>query len=102
MKLINSSYAKNDAKEVLLSLLNDKIRFLSQRIFSLQERFGIDTRHEEARLEELKKARKGLLQILNSLDTEDRLVIDCDIRLRFLDRPTTEKKVVTHIQSLSL
>lgn len=74
IKLIDSTYAVSDAQEVLIALLNDKIKFLNQQIFSITERFGSNTAHLKHRVEELAAEREKLLITLNKFKEGDYLV----------------------------
>lgn len=81
--LIKNTYSVEDARDVLFSLFMDKIKFLDQKIFSLQERFGSDTTHLENRVKELRKDLGNLLVTLKSFENEDHLVeIDCKVELK--------------------
>ena len=66
--LINSTYSAESAKEVLTSLINDKIRFLNIQILSAHERFGENATHLEARVQELEADRNRLIEILSAAE----------------------------------
>ena len=70
IKLIDSTYPAKHAKEVILTLLNDKIRFLSVQILSMEERFGEDTEHMRRRITELECEKRELIIALDSLNDE--------------------------------
>jgi hypothetical protein len=81
--LIDSTYPMEDAKEMLLSLLRDKIKFLNLHIFSLKERFGSDTSHYERRITELKAEKEKLVSLFESYENGDFDVeIDCQIDIK--------------------
>lgn len=81
--LIDSTYAPEQAREVLCSLLNDKIRFLNHQVLSTAERFGSDTSHLEKRLVEIKAQRDQLVNQLKNLSNEAYLLeIDCQINIK--------------------
>jgi hypothetical protein len=83
LKLIDSTYSVDEAKEVVQSLLNDKIKFLNQRIFSLQERFGSDTSAQEKRVRELKAELRQLIETLRPFENEDfQVEIDCLVKMK--------------------
>ena len=63
--LINGVFTPDEAKEVLLTLLNHKINFHRMRNFSAEERFGKPDAISTKRLEELYQSRT---QVLNLLD----------------------------------
>jgi hypothetical protein len=72
--LIDSTYSAYDAREVITSLINDKIRFLNVQILSLQERYGQNTEHLENRVRELEVNRREMIDLLTKATTEDALV----------------------------
>lgn len=72
--LIDSTYSAYDAREVITSLINDKIRFLNVQILSLQERYGQNTEHLENRVRELEANRREMIDLLTKATTEDALV----------------------------
>ena len=72
--LIDSTYSAYDAREVITSLINDKIRFLNIQILSLQERYGQNTEHLENRVRELEVNRREMIDLLTKATTEDALV----------------------------
>ncbi len=81
-KLIDNTYPLEDAKEILISLLCDKIRFINQKIFSIEERFGTDTKHLKARVQELKEEKTRLKQSFKNLKNDDcEIEICCDVQL---------------------
>lgn len=60
--LISGIFECEDARDILLSLINQKISFHKLRNFSMQERFGRNDVFSESKIEELTKAR---LEIIN-------------------------------------
>jgi hypothetical protein len=83
IKLIDNTYSKEEAKDLLLALLNDKIKFLQMKIFSLQERMGADTHHLEKRVDELKEEKTQLLSKIKELGEKEYAVdIDCHVYLK--------------------
>lgn len=66
--LINSTYSAEAAKEVLTSLINDKIRFLNIQILSVHERFGENATHLETRVKELEADRNRLIELLSAAE----------------------------------
>jgi hypothetical protein len=83
IKLIDSTYMAGEGKDLLLSLINDKIRFIKRKIFSTEERFGSDTAHLRKRVAELKQEKEQLLQVLGQLKSDDQMLeIDCHVHLK--------------------
>ncbi|MDP5172392.1 MAG: hypothetical protein NWR72_19260 [Bacteroidia bacterium] len=64
--LIDNTYSAEEARRVLLSLINDKIKFLDMQILSMQERFGSDTKHMEERVSELLRDRARINEVLQA------------------------------------
>ena len=83
LQLINSTYSANDAREVLFSLLNDKIKFLTYKIFSESERFGADTAHYEQRVQALRAEKDAICGALRKLeDSSCEVEIDCVVNIK--------------------
>lgn len=91
-KLIDSTYTAEDAREVMLSLVNDKIKFLNLKVFSLKEmNRNIDTSHQENRIRQLKKEFIKLHESLESaLEEGADIAIDCEVKFRVLDPVKTK------------
>ena len=80
--LINTTYSAEDAREVLASLINDKIRFLNTQILSLNERFGTNADHLQARVIQLQKDRTELVKLLSAYAENDmEIEISCDVKM---------------------
>ena len=62
--LISGVFEFEDAREVLLSLINQKISFHNLRNFSMQERFGINDGVSEFKIQELFKVRLAIMEYL--------------------------------------
>lgn len=91
LKLIDSTYNASDAREVVQSLLTDKIRFLNQKIFSLQERFGSNTDHQEKRVRELREELAQLRTLLEPYDdNEFEVEVKCVVNLKIRKTETVE------------
>ena len=83
IKLIDNTYSKNEAKDLLSALINDKIRFLKQKIFSIQERTGGDTSYHEKRIAELQHEKAQLVKKFKALENvEFNVEIDCHAYLK--------------------
>jgi hypothetical protein len=64
IKLIDGTYSGIEAAEILLSVIDDKIRFHEVKKFSFSIRFGIDSVESVKRLKELKEDRKKITTII--------------------------------------
>lgn len=81
LKLIDGTFSISDARALLLSLIDDKVRYHKHRIFSHEERFGTTDQHSEQRIIELQLARKELLDDLNKLSGDTVLEINSSISI---------------------
>ena len=87
LKLIDSTYTVNDAREVIISLLNDKIKFLKMVTLRHQEHYGSSTPHLERRMQELLEEKEKLAQLLKPKWSGSELVkINCDVNIH-LEEP---------------
>jgi hypothetical protein len=57
ISLISGVFESDDARDLLLSLVNQKIQYHQLKSFSLQERYGIADIYSESRIKELALAR---------------------------------------------
>ena len=90
--LVKSTYPAHDAKEVLLSLVDDKIKFLNCKIFSLQERFGSVPPYLSERAEELKRQKHQLIEDLGHCDENHLVKIDCQVTFSITEGATDEDR----------
>ncbi len=82
-KLVASTYPFQEAKEILLCLIDSKIAFLHRETLSVEERFGSDTTHLKSRLQALQAEREKLIEQFNNVENQDCLIeIDCPINLK--------------------
>ena len=82
LDLIKGSFSPSDAKEILIDIVNSKIRFHSMRTFSSQERFGKPDLVSEQKIEYLKEARQNIqIFISEAIAQEKNIVIDAVIEL---------------------
>ena len=90
IKLIDTTYSAKQAREVIMTLLNDKIRFLGVQILSVEELFGDNTEHLRQRIKELENEKLELVGQLDSLQDEDTsLEVDCRIDLKVVSEVAT-------------
>ncbi len=80
--LIDNTYSAEDAREVITSLINDKIRFLNIQILSIHERFGFDVTHLEKRVTQLEQDRKRLMSMLaDYANSAVEIDVICDVKM---------------------
>lgn len=82
-KLIEGKYSPQEAKEILIDLINNEINFLRLKNLSSEIRFGKPDSASWNRAEELDAARKELLQILqDAKNTQKCIAINSSIQIR--------------------
>jgi hypothetical protein len=64
IKFIDGIFNTEDASEILLAVLNDKINFHASLLLSNIERFGVDTSNSEKRIQELRAEKKRLVELI--------------------------------------
>jgi len=67
-QLISGIFAPSDAKQVLLDLVNSKIRYHEIQLHSEQERFGHEPDHSASRLSELKDLHESMKRFFASAE----------------------------------
>lgn len=64
IKLIEGTYDVQEAADILLSLIGDKIKFHQRKKLSIKERLGIDATESIERLKELNADRERILELI--------------------------------------
>jgi hypothetical protein len=78
IKLIDNTYSVAAAKDLLVSLLNEKIEYLNLQNFLMNEKYGHDNLNHKKQMEEFKKEKEQLLKTLKSIEGPDSEVeINC-------------------------
>lgn len=72
--MIKGSFTADEAREILLQMLNNKIKFHDLKTWSSRERFGKPDAFSEGRLKSLKESRKKLEQLLAESTGEERTI----------------------------
>ena len=87
LHLIRNTYEVDDAKEVITQLLSDKINFIRRQIFSLDERYGINSSYLENRLKELNQSKEDIVTFFNSINSEEfEVKIDCPVSIELVEK----------------
>lgn len=82
IELIKGTFTLDEAREVLLELLNSKINFHNMKNWSSRERFGKPDAYSEQRLEYLMESRKKVQTLLSkSFDEEKSVTINSIIEI---------------------
>lgn len=68
--LIEGNFTPADAAEVLLSLINDKIKFHTVQLLNLKDTNRIDYLNSESRIKELKVAKGRMTEIILDARTQ--------------------------------
>ncbi len=84
IKFIEGKFSPEEAKEVLVDLLNHKINFHSLKNFSSEERFGKPVEGSQKRIEELKESREKIIVLIKqAVDKNTNLRIESYINIAF-------------------
>ncbi len=75
IKLIEGKFSPQDAKEVLIKLIDVKIGFHNLKNFSYEERFGISDKESKMRVKELTEAREKIISVIKQSVIENKKVI---------------------------
>lgn len=85
-QLVKGVFNADDAREVLLHLLQQKMKFHCTRQFELDERFGIVDEYSKKRVQELKMSKKEVLELVQQAAIIGKnLHIRCDIQIEMVD-----------------
>lgn len=81
--LIKGSFTAEEAKDILITLLNSKINFHQMKNFGLMERFGKPEYGSQSRIDELKKNRDELQNLFREAEENNvTFSIDSIIQIR--------------------
>ncbi|HOZ51164.1 MAG TPA: hypothetical protein PLU17_04865 [Chitinophagaceae bacterium] len=83
-KLIDGVFNSKDAKEILLSIIDNKINFHSHRVFSKDIRFGTLDDFSANRIQELKQARAEIVDLIqDSEEKNTQMILHSNISIEF-------------------
>ncbi len=83
---IDGVFDQTEAAEILLSVINDKIRFHNVSILGSKERSDGDYSHSEHRLEQLNKAKDEIMRMFRTeCDQNSRIRIKSNISIEILE-----------------
>lgn len=83
IKLIDGDFSNAEARELLIKLIDYKINFHQAKIFSAQERNTKPGLHSLERIEDLKKSKETLLELLNNSNKDIELNVHSSINIKF-------------------
>ena len=79
-KLVAGVFTPSDAKEILISLIDEKIRFHNLKILKHQERYGVDDTSHVKRLNQLIKTKSQIQKLIETFEKKNKsLVINSSI-----------------------
>lgn len=82
-KLIDGEFTSHESLEILVSLINDKIKFHQSHVFSVNERVSGDCSRSEQRIKELKAEKEKIKNFISQIkDDEFNLQIDSSVELK--------------------
>lgn len=84
VKLIDGDFSHDKAKSILIELLDYKINIHSAEKFSNNIRFGKDLEHSQKRIKQLTDAKHKMTQWLDSMQTTDKIKINCNINIEII------------------
>lgn len=81
VELIRGSFSSDEAKDILMNLINSKINFHEVKSFSKMIRMGIPEEQSLQRIDELKASREKILEYLNSLSSSNEIILKSTIEI---------------------
>lgn len=82
INLIDNSYPMSDARDLMVSLLDQKIKYLNLQQFIMNERYGMDSLDHKNQIEKFTREKERLTQTLKSLEKPDcKVEINCSATL---------------------
>ena len=96
--LIDSTYEPKEAREVLLSLLRDKIEFLNRKVLRKVECEGMECEHSKQRVAELNVELEELRGLFSAIESENvTCELKSDIRLTIRNAEGVEVELETQL-----
>ncbi len=97
-KLISGEFSTNEAKEVLLNLIDSKMQFHTLKNFSSEERFGKKDLSSIKRLAELKELRAEILRLLINNEGGDFIYkISSTIKIEMIPKAMSKQPELTQV-----
>jgi hypothetical protein len=85
-KLIQGIFDNEHAKNLLLELVESKIRYHKKQMLSNQERFGFDKEHSEKRINELEHLQSDLVDLFGQASMRAKAArVESDLIISFID-----------------
>ncbi len=84
--LVKGEFGPDDAKKILMNLLNKKIEFHLAQDFSHQEKFGQSDARSANRIKELRQTQSTILQLIGEAESQGKsLRLTSDIHLEITE-----------------
>jgi len=97
-KLISGEFNTKEAREILLNLIDSKIKFHNLKSFSTEERFGSKDASSMKRLAELKELRAEILRLLINNEGGDFVYkISSTIKIEMIPKARSKQPVLTQV-----
>lgn len=90
LKLIDTKFTPEEAKEVLLTLINNKIQFHSTKNFSSEIRTGLSEENSRQRIDELEEAKKEIIALTEKAK-EMNILLDVESSIHISGNPIEKK-----------
>lgn len=85
IELIKGTFTPDEAREILLRLLNSKINFHNLKNWSSRERFGKPDAASEERLRHLEESRKKVEALVSeSINEEKTMIINSSVEINIV------------------
>jgi hypothetical protein len=84
--LLNGTFTSAEAKEILVRLLKDKIRFHGQKSFNHELQFGQPDPHAKERISKLSMTLGEVLNFLEQYTHENKFEIYADVKIKSLNK----------------
>ncbi|MCG9911359.1 MAG: hypothetical protein MH137_08655 [Flavobacteriales bacterium] len=97
VKLVAGTFSVEEAKEIVVRLLNDKINFHKLKNYSYYEQNGAPLKSSAQRIDTLVEERTKVFEYLSTLDENDQVVLDAHI---FMKKTTKQNEPASEPQSL--
>lgn len=79
--LVKNTYNKEDALEIILDLFDNKIKSLSTKSFSNEERFG-DDKGCKKRIIELKREKENFRSYISGLEEDSDIEVEANLNIK--------------------
>jgi hypothetical protein len=97
-KLISGEFNTEEAREILLNLIDSKIKFHTLKNFSAEERFGKKDPSSIKRLAELKELRAEILRLLINNEGGDFVYkISSTIKIEMIPKAMSKQPELTQV-----